>query len=99
MLPHFESGENVTDRPPVHTKMALFCRQILETVDFENGTLIGTFWKWYRVNTQNDENRTYFDGFGTRLIDCIGVGSFLWRQSLAMSFYRQISYRFQIFPA
>ena len=35
--------KNVTDRPPVHTKAAHFCGQILKTVDFENGTLSGTF--------------------------------------------------------
>ena len=31
--------KNVMDMPPIHTKKALFCRQILKTVDFENGTL------------------------------------------------------------
>ena len=36
--------KNSTDRPPVHTKTAHFCRQILKTVDFENGTLTDTFW-------------------------------------------------------
>ena len=41
MPAHFEKGKNVTDRPPVHTKMAHFCRQISKTVDFENGTLTG----------------------------------------------------------
>ena len=42
---HFESGEkakNVTDRPPVHTKTAHFCWQILKTVGFGYGTLTGT---------------------------------------------------------
>ena len=29
---HFENGENVTDRPPVHTKTAHFL-----PADFENG--------------------------------------------------------------
>ena len=37
--------KNSTDKPPVHTKTAHFCRQILKTVDFENGALNGTFWK------------------------------------------------------
>ena len=31
--------KNVTDRPPVHTKTAHFCRQVLKTVDFENGIM------------------------------------------------------------
>ena len=39
------------DRPVVDTKTAHFFRQILKTVDFENGTLTGTFWKRHRVNT------------------------------------------------
>ena len=34
-------------------KRHIFCRQILKTADFENGTLIGTFWKRHRVNTLN----------------------------------------------
>ena len=42
---------NSTDRPPVHTKTAHFCRQILKTVDFENRSLTSTFWKWHRVKT------------------------------------------------
>ena len=36
-------------RPPVNTKMAHFRRQILKTLDFENGTLSDTFRKRYRV--------------------------------------------------
>ena len=67
MLRYFENGENVTDRPPVHTKTAQFCQQRLKTVDFENGTVTGSFRKRYRVNTRNDENRTFFDAFGTKL--------------------------------
>ena len=50
MPAHFEMVKNSTDRPPVHTETAHFCRQILETVDFENGTLTDTFLKWHRVN-------------------------------------------------
>ena len=30
------SVKNVTDRPPVHTKTAHFCRHILKKVDAEN---------------------------------------------------------------
>ena len=30
--------ENVIDRPPIHTKMAHLCSQILEMVDFKDGT-------------------------------------------------------------
>ena len=44
--------KNVTDRPPVHTKTAHFCRQISKTVDFENGTLTGLNLKQHRVNTR-----------------------------------------------
>ena len=40
--------KNVTDRPPVHTKTALFCRQILKTVDFKNETITSTLWKQHR---------------------------------------------------
>ena len=40
--------KNVTDRPPVHTKTAHFCRQISKTVDFENGTLTGINLKQHR---------------------------------------------------
>ena len=43
--------KNSTDRPPVHTKTAHFLPADFETVDFENGALIGTFWKRHRVNT------------------------------------------------
>ena len=41
--PHFENGENETDRRSIHTKTVHLCRQILKTVDFENGALNGTF--------------------------------------------------------
>ena len=42
MPANFENGENVTDRPAVHTKTAYFLPANFETVDFENGTLTGT---------------------------------------------------------
>ena len=35
--------KSVMNSPTVHTKTGHFCLQILETVDFENGTLTGTF--------------------------------------------------------
>ena len=44
--------KNVTDGPPVHTKAGHLYRQILKAVDFENGTLTGTFWKRHQVNTR-----------------------------------------------
>ena len=44
MMPaYFKNGENVTDRLPLPTKTAHFCRQISKMVNFENGTLTGTF--------------------------------------------------------
>ena len=45
------------------------------------------------------KHRTFFDTFGSRQADSEGVGTILWHQSPATSFYRQISYRFQIVPA
>ena len=35
MPEHFENGEKIADRPPVHTKTAYLCRQISKTIDFE----------------------------------------------------------------
>ena len=65
--------KNVTDRPPVHTKTAHFCRQISKTVDFENGTLTGTFWKRHRVNTQKMIKKNIFQCFWNetdRFLEC-----------------------------
>ena len=82
--------KNVTDRPPVHTKMAHFMQ-----ADFEDGNQTGTVWKLHRVNTRNDENRRSFNAFGTKLIDSYGVSSFLWHQILATCFLPLIFHRFQ----
>ena len=48
---------------------------------------------------ENDENRKFLAAFGTKQIDALGVGTFLWHQSLATDICRLISYRFQIVPA
>ena len=48
---------------PFTRKRHIFCRQILKTVDFENGTLTGTFWKRHRVNTWKRWKRNIFRRF------------------------------------
>ena len=72
--------KNMTDRPPVHTKTAHFCRQIYKTVDFEIGTLTGTFWKRHRVSTQKLIKKNIFQCFCNetdRFLECrcISLGS------------------------
>ena len=39
MSTYFKTVKDVAEWPPVHTKTAHFCRQMLRTVDFENRTL------------------------------------------------------------
>ena len=53
MPAHFENGEKFEGRSHENgtRKRHIFCRQILKTVDFENGTLTGTSCKWHRENT------------------------------------------------
>ena len=58
MPAHFENGENVTDRLPVHTKTAHFL-----PADFEIGTLTGIFWKRHRVSTQKIIKKNIFQCF------------------------------------
>ena len=63
----------MTDRPPVHTKTAHFCRQILKTIDFGIGALTGTFWKRYRVSTQKMIKKNIFQCFRNetdRFLEC-----------------------------
>ena len=55
--------KNSTDRPSVHTKTAHFCRQILKTVDFEDGTLTGKFRKRHRVNIWKWRKQNIFSRF------------------------------------
>ena len=57
----------LTDRPIVHTKTDIFCRQILKAVDFESGALTCKFCKQHRLNNQKPRNQS--GTFGTRLID------------------------------
>ena len=52
-------------------------RHILKTVDFENWTLTGRFWKRHRVNTWKWWKKNIFRRFGVH---------FIWHQSLAKSF-------------
>ena len=51
MPAHFENGEKFDGKASRSHENGPFCRQILKTVDFENGTLTITFWKRHRVNT------------------------------------------------
>ena len=86
MPAHFENGQNMTNRPPVHMKKGHFL-----SADFENGRV----WK-LNSNRQMLETAScepskmtkpkHFDAFGARLIDTKGAGTFLWHQSLATSF-------------
>ena len=45
---------------PVTPKRHIFCRQILKTVDLENGTMTSTFLKQHRVNTRKWWKKTIF---------------------------------------
>ena len=63
MPAHFENGENVTDRPPVYTKTARFCRQISKSVDSENRTLTSIFENGEKCDewaSRLHENGTFF---------------------------------------
>ena len=60
---HFETGENVADGPPFDTKTTHFCRQILKTIDFENGTLTGTFENVTFWTLEGVEMGTFFNVF------------------------------------
>ena len=90
MPAHFESGEKF-DAKTGHLLPAGF-----ENFRFENGNLTGTFGNNIVLTLENDENRTFLDAFGTRLVDSYGLGIFLWHQNLQRCFYLQNSYRFQI---
>ena len=70
--------KNVTDRPSVHTKTAHFCRQILKAIDFENGTLTGTFFEKASCEhaKMRKTGRTLFNFFEARRIKFQGVGTF-----------------------
>ena len=97
MPAYFQTGENVTDRPFVHTKAAhfltFFYRQILKTELYPR-LLETASCKYLKIM----ENRTGLDAFGTRLVDSKGLDTLLWHQSFATSFCRLISYRFQTVP-
>ena len=58
---------------PFTRKRHIFCRQILKTVDFENRTLTGTFWKRHRVNTRKWCKQNIFRCFWNengRFLEC-----------------------------
>ena len=67
--------ENVTDRPPVHTKTAHFCQPTLKMEDLKNGTPSHTFLE--TATREHSKMVAFFDAFRTRLIDTQVVGTFL----------------------
>ena len=76
-----QNGENVADRPPVHTKMAIFCRQILKKVDFETSSC--EHWKMMKQNIfQRFLNETY------RFLGCryISLASKSWNEFFTVIF-------------
>ena len=58
MPAHFENGEKCDSYAKFELAFTryrhIFCQHILKTVDFENGTLTGTFWKRHRVNASSN---------------------------------------------
>ena len=62
--------QNVMNRPPVHTKTAHFSPEILKMVGFETELKPAHFGNGIVSALENEENRTFFDAFGMRLIEC-----------------------------
>ena len=76
--------KNVMDRPPVHTKTA-HCL----LADFENGRFSKWNSNWHILETASCEQlkmmkTEHFSRlFASKLIDYLGVSTFLWHQNLA----------------
>ena len=83
---------------PFTRKRHIFCRQILITVDFQNGTLTDTFWKRHHVNTWKWWKQKIFRRFWNETGPLLRCRCISLTSKFCNEFYRQISHRFQIVP-
>ena len=85
--------------PPFTRKRHIFCRQLLETVGFEDVTLTGTFWKLHRVNTWKWRKQNIFSRFWNETDRFLRCRYTSLASKPCSEFCRIIFYRLQIVPA